>query len=404
MSVSHLEREVDFTLFAKLTGACLLKVSIAWCRKPCNPDNLNASKIHIYVGENPLPTSQVHQSTFISPTATMSEILVLTCPSGKTCAHLIPLLYNKGKFKIRLAAHSEASVKKLKSQYPDAEIVEADTADLKSCQQLLHGATSVFHIGPSFHSREKEMGFNMIDAAVAETQRPGNVFKHFVFCSVLSTQHRSLMQHDLKSYVEERLFLSPLVWTILKPTNFMDAYPVAMLAGQDKPVMEKLWTPDIPNSLIALRDLAEAGAKVLNEREPHYLAEYPLCSTMPLSDAYVIKAIGKRIGNDIEIKTPSFETGVAKLLGYLFGSKTATGAENSGVYANKATDDWAANDLAAEGDLRGDITRDEAERLILFYNRRGLRGSPNVLRWLLEREPTTVEQWVEIQMKEAGLA
>lgn len=334
----------------------------------------------------------------------MSEILVVTCPSGKQCTHLLPLLYNKGKFKLRLAAHSETSAQKLKTNYPDAEVVPTDISSLAACQKLLHGATSVFHVGPSFHSREKEMGFNMVDAAIAESQRQGNTFKHFVFSSVLSTQHRNLMQHDLKSYVEERLFLSPLNWTIVKPTNFMDAYPVAMFANQDKPVMEKLWNAEIPNSLIALRDLAEAAAKVLNEGEPHYLAEYPLCSTMPLSDAYVVKQISRRLGKEIEVKSPSFEAGVNKALMYLFGSKAGSSAELSNVYANSNTKDPAANALAAEGDLRGDIVRDEAERLVLFYNRRGLKGSPNVLRWLLGREPTTVDQWIDIQLKEAGLA
>lgn len=335
----------------------------------------------------------------------MAEILVITSPSGKQVSHLLPLLYNKGKFKLRLAAHSQASLEKLKAQYPDAEVINADISSLEACQQLLQGATAVYHVGPSFHSREKEMGFNMIDAAVAESQRKGNVFQHFVFSSVLSTQHRSLMQHDLKSYVEERLFLSPLSWTILKPTNFMDAYPVATLAGQEKPVLEKLWTAEIPNSLIALRDLAEAAAKVLNEREAHYLAEYPLCSTMPLSDAYVAKVISKRIGKDIETKSPSFETGVNKVLSYLFGAKTSMSADvdASELYAS-SRDDYAGNQLAAEGDLRGDITRDEAERLVLFYNRRGLKGSPNVLRWLLGREPTTVEDWVDGELKAAGLA
>src|ERR1700761_85569 len=204
----------------------------------------------------------------------MAEILVITCPSGKQCAHLIPLLYNKGTFKLRLAAHSGASKDKLSKTYPAAEVVHTDLTDLNACRTLLNGATSVYHVGPSFHSREKEIGFNMVDAAVAESQRSGNVFKHFVFSSVLSTQHRNLMQHDLKSYIEERLFLSPLNWTIIKPTNFMDAYPVAMLAGQEKPVMERLWNAEVPNSLIALRDLAEAAAKVLDEQEIHYLAEY----------------------------------------------------------------------------------------------------------------------------------
>lgn len=330
----------------------------------------------------------------------MSDVLVVTCPSGKQSSHLLPLIYNKGKFRLRLAAHSQASLEKLKSQYPDAEVVQADISSLEICQRLLDGATAVFHVGPSFHSREKEMGFNMIDAAVAESQKKGNGFKHFVYSSVLSTQHRSLIQHDLKSYVEERLFLSNLNWTILKPTNFMDSFPVEFLAAQDNPVFEKLWSPHVPNSLIALQDLGEAAAKVLNERETHYLAEYPVCSTMPLSDADVVEVISKKIGKDIEIKTPSFERGVEKVLWYLFGTKTATTSAMSRLYASNG-DNHATDVLATEGDLRSDIPRDEAERLVLYYNRRGLVGSPNVLTWLLGRKPTSVEDWVNVQLKAA---
>ena len=331
----------------------------------------------------------------------MAEILAVTCPSGKQCSYLLPLLYNKGKFKLRLAAHSKKSVDKLKEKYPEAEVVQSELTDLKDCRELLRGATSVFHVGPSFHSREKEIGFNMIDAAVAESKQQGSGLKHFVLSSVLCTQHRSLLQHDLKSYIEERLFLSPLDWTIIKPTNFMDAFPVAMFAQQEKPVMERLWNAEVPNSLVALRDIAEAAAKVLNEQETHYLAEYPLCSTMPLSDADVAKAISKRIRKEIEVKSPPFEKAVNTVLAYLFGVKTGTAAEAANVYAQEQ---FSEDELANEGDLRADLVRDEAERLVLFYNRRGLKGSPNVLRWLLGREPTSLEEWIEIQMKQAGLA
>ena len=331
----------------------------------------------------------------------MAEILAVTCPSGKQCSHLLPLHYNKGKFKLRLAAHSQQSVETLKTKYLDAEVVQSELTNLKECRELLKGVTSVFHVGPSFHSREKEIGFNMIDAAVAESKRQGNVFRHFVFSSVLCTQHRNLLQHDLKSYVEERLFLSPLNWTIIKPTNFMDAFPVAMFAQQEKPVMERLWSAEVPNSLIALRDLAEAAAKVLNEQKTHYLAEYPLCSTMPLSDAQVARAMSKRIGKEIEVKSPSFEKGVNTALTYLFGAKTGTAAEAANIYAHGQ---FSEDELANDGDLRGDLVRDEAERLVLFYNRRGLTGSPNILRWLLRREPTSLEEWIEIQMRQARLA
>ncbi|KAJ5543163.1 hypothetical protein N7535_005592 [Penicillium sp. DV-2018c] len=320
----------------------------------------------------------------------MSEILVITCPGGKQCSRLIPLLYNKGKFRLRLAAHSEASAEKLQNTYPDAEIVQADLQSLSDCRRLLQGVTAVNAVLPSLHSHEKEIGFNLVDAAVAESRREGNNFKHFVLSSVLGTQHRSLLQHDLKSYVEERLFLSPLDnWTILKPGNFLDAYPVAALAAQDHPVLEKWWKPEHGNSVIALDDLAAASAKVLNEREAHYLAEYPLVSTMPISETDIIKIIEKRIGKSIELKTPTFDTGVTKLINALYGGPEK-GEGEIGL------------GRCSPGDLRGDLVRDTVENLIMFYNKRGLKGSPNVLRMVLGREPTTVEEWVDGVATKAG--
>ncbi|KAK4506802.1 hypothetical protein PRZ48_000535 [Zasmidium cellare] len=317
----------------------------------------------------------------------MPPIIVVTCPSGRIGNHLLPLLTASNKYTLRLAAHTQSSATKLSKTYPQAEVVTTDLTCLQSCQTLLHSTTAAIHIGPSLHSREKEMGLNMVDAAVAETQRNGSVFTHFIFSSVLGTQHRQLMQHDLKSYIEERIMISPpsLNWTILKPTNFMDAYPVRMLAGMEKPEIERTWTPETPNSVIALHDLAEAIAKVLGEGERHYLAEYPLSGTMPVSDKAIIETISRHIGKKVEIRRPTFEAGVSRLMFFLYGQGDAP--------------DF---DAAAEGDLRGDVCRDGAERLVLFYRRRGLRGSPNVLRWLLGREPMGVEEWVRGQLEGEG--
>lgn len=158
----------------------------------------------------------------------------------------------------------------------------------------------------------------------------------------------------------------------------MNTYPVVELAGMDKPVLEKWWAPQQKNSLINLEDLAEATAKVLLEREVHYLAEYSLCSTMPISETEIVGIISRRIGRKVEVKVPAFEDGVQRLSQVLFGSSIQD--TNLG--------------LAPTGDLRGDLVQDTVERLILYYNRRGLQGNPNVLRWLLGREPTTVEEWV----------
>lgn len=321
----------------------------------------------------------------------MSEILVITCPGGRQTSQLIPLLYNNPRFKLRLAAHTPTSTSHLQTTYPNAQVQQCDTTSLPDCLTLLTGATAVYHVGPSLHSHEAEIGLNMIDAAVAESQKPDSLFKHFVYSSVLGTQHRNLMQHDLKSRVEERLLLSPLNYTILQPTNFMDVYPVPAIAAMHDTEIQYQWNlfnPHIANSLIALKDLAEAAARVLLEREAHYLAQYPLCSTLPISNVDVIKIIAKRLGKKITVPTPSIEEGVDKALDLLYGGK------QNGVYSGEQVDEdlrWPA----AQGDLRPDITRDEAERLVLFYSRRGLKGSPNVLRWLLGREPTSVEAWIE---------
>jgi hypothetical protein len=53
--------------------------------------------------------------------------------------------------------------------------------------------------------------------------------------------------------------------------------------------------------VVSLHDLAEAVAKVLNEREAHFYAQYPLCSTLPISDTEIMGVVEKHIGKKIEI-------------------------------------------------------------------------------------------------------
>lgn len=154
----------------------------------------------------------------------------------------------------------------------------------------------------------------------------------------------------------------------------MDTFPLAALAAQETPVLNKWWSPHYASSLVSLKDLAEVSAIVFNEGEKHYLAEYPLCSTLPTKETDVVALVEQRIGKKIEIKVPDLEGGSDRLMKFLYGG---------------------GPDQGSKGDLRGDLVRDTVERLILYYNARGLQGSPNVMRWLLGREPTSVEQWIE---------
>lgn len=124
-----------------------------------------------------------------------------------------------------IRVYSPASETRLRSQYPDAEVVRADITLTVDIQRILKGVTAVLHIGPSFHPREPEIGFLMIDAACKEA-RNGGAFKHFVYSSVLHPQLRKLMNHDCKRYVEEYLIESGLEYTIVQPSHILDMFPV----------------------------------------------------------------------------------------------------------------------------------------------------------------------------------
>ena len=98
-----------------------------------------------------------------------SELLLITCTSVKQCSRLLPLLYGKWK-RLRLIVNSISSEERVKRQYPDAEVTRADLANPLECSRLMKGVTAVFHIGPSYHPYETEIGYFMIDAALKKAR------------------------------------------------------------------------------------------------------------------------------------------------------------------------------------------------------------------------------------------
>ncbi|KAJ9198005.1 hypothetical protein DTO207G8_4433 [Paecilomyces variotii] len=186
----------------------------------------------------------------------------------------------------------------------------------------------------------------MIDAAVAESRRQGSNFKHFIYSSVLQTQLRKLMNHDAKRYVEEYLMESELNFTILQPSHLVDGF-FSMLKPGDQPTF---MTPfDLQAfSFSIYEDYGEAAAKVFEEREKHYFAQYPLVSTYPTNYKSVVEAASRALGKEIRIERIPFERAVGMMAQIRGG-----GPPDAKV-------------------------QDALERLLLYYNRRGLLGNPNV--------------------------
>lgn len=292
-----------------------------------------------------------------------NDLLLITCASGKQAAHLIPKLQTQWK-RLRLQAFSQASVNRLKEQYPEAEVLQADMNHPDSATRLLDGITAIWHVGPSFHRHETQIGYTMIDAAVTASRKPGSTFRHFVYSSVLQSQLRKLLNHDAKRYVEEYLMESGLNFTILQPSHFLNNFPLPMLAEQEAPVFKAPYNLNA-FSFTILEDYVEAAARVFGEREKHYFAQYPLVSTYPIHYNDIVAEASEAIGREVKVERIPYEQAVE-------GMTTR---------------------LAGGGEVDPKL-RDAAERLLLYYNRRGLVGSPTVMEWLIGRRPMTPSEWM----------
>ena len=120
---------------------------------------------------------------------------------------------------------------------------------------------------------------------------------------------------------------------------------------------------------MALRDFGEAAAKVLAEREKHYFAKYDCASTMPTHYTEVVPRICKVIGKDVQIEWLPYWEGVkARLDGGLGGDNASQGV------------------------------KDTVQRLVVYSDDHAVVGNPNVLRWLLGRETTSIEEWARLQI------
>ncbi|KAL6708062.1 hypothetical protein ACN47E_003496 [Coniothyrium glycines] len=298
------------------------------------------------------------------------DILLLTSAGGRQAAALLPLL--KQWKKLRLIVKSTASRDRLLSQYAHAEVIKTDLYSPHICAALIEDVSVIIHVAPSYHPHEAEIGKMLIDAAVESHDNGAGPFKHFILSSILNTQLSRMMNHDSKRVVEEYIMESGLPYTILQPTTFMDNIHISMLAKQNKPEFKAAWDADTKFSMIALSDLAAAMKLVLYQRQRHIHAQYPLVGTQKtISFAEAMDVISRKIGKEVKIEKLEYKEAVEGLLVRLFGTSEGINTRN----------------------------RDVAQRMVLFYDNRGLVGNSNVLEWLLGRKALQFEEWVETKLR-----
>ncbi|KAH0371327.1 NAD(P)-binding protein, partial [Aureobasidium melanogenum] len=299
-----------------------------------------------------------------------NDLILITCASGKQSSALIPHILKSHK-RIRLQCNSDTSAKSLSEKYPSTEVVQADLFSATDCTRILKDVSVCWLVLPPFHPHETTLGTTFIDACVSQAAS-GGPFEHLVYSSVIHPILRKLLNHDCKRYVEEYLIESGLNYTILQPTHMMEMLPLAKLMEQEKPVYPCNWDPATKFSFVTTRDIGEAAAKILEQRENHIAATYQLVSTaVPLNYIEVCEIVSKLIGKEVKAEKKGFEDAVDTSIKMINGGKEPPKP-----------------------------MKEIGSRMFLYYNERGLIGNNNVLGWLLGRETTGYEEWVKIRVEE----
>jgi len=285
----------------------------------------------------------------------MTKILI-TAANGNQGRILLPRFKAAG-FTIRAMRATPGRDEEVRA-LGAAEVVIGSAADRGFLREAVSGVDVIYHIGPTAHPLEREMGFAMVDAA-----REAGV-GHFIYSSVLHPIATKMIQHKLKMEVEEHLLEANIPFTVLQPADYM--LPGLFAAAFQNKVWMQLYDLDRVQAMVALEDVAEVAVKVAIERSAHFGATYQLCSPGNFSGNHIAALIAEVTGQDVGTQLISPDSYFERFYGVGRGDK-----------------------------FRYPLALIRA--VALWYGQYDFLGNPNVLTWLLGRQPTTLAHYVKRQ-------
>jgi uncharacterized protein YbjT (DUF2867 family) len=273
-------------------------------------------------------------------------MILVTGASGKTGKAIIKLLS-----KVETVCAFVHRVEQMESL--DAErVLVGDLRDASAIHSAMEHVRAVYHICPNMSPDEAAIGKSVIEEA-----KQANV-EHFVYHSVLHPQIEVMNHHWQKMRVEEMLFESGLPFTILQPAPYMQNLLAGWKSILEEGVLRVPYSVHAKFSFLDLDDLAQAAKIVLTETG-HVNAVYELAGTNPLSHAEVAEIFSRVLKRGIRAEKEELEN----------WKKRAKGLSE---YAT------------------GNLTR-----MFDYYDQWGLAGNPNVLQWVIKREPISLEAFIQ---------
>ena len=278
-------------------------------------------------------------------------MILVTGAAGKTGLAVLAALKQQGA-KTRAFVKDDEQILPVRKAGA-TEVVVGDLLDADVWRLATTAVSSIYHIGPNMHPNEVRIGQLMIAAA----RTVGNC--RVVYHSVIHPQIREMPHHWSKLKVENILFDSGLVYTVLQPTAYMQNLLAYLPAIQNEGILPVPYPAETRLSLVDLHDLATVAAKVLTETGHEY-ATYELVGTGPLTQTAVADTFSQILHRPVEVRPVPLKT-------------------------------WKA-EARAKGTEEHIIKT--AVTMFTYYAQSGMAGNPRVLHSLLEKTPTSLATFI----------
>ena len=234
-----------------------------------------------------------------------------------------------------------------------AETVPGDLHAPDSLRTAAQGMDGVFHINPAFAPDEDVMGVAMVEAAKMAGVRK------FVFSGVYHPSIAKMRNHAAKQPVEEALYESGMVFTILQPAMFMQtlagAWPVVAQQGR----LAMPFSKRAKVCYVDYRDIAEVAAVAMTGDALDY-GTFELCAPGMVDRSDVAAMMSDALGRPVEAAELPF-------------------------------DEWAERTRTPEGPLRQGL-----QLMNAHYDQYGFPGgNALILQAILGREPRTLREYIQ---------
>jgi uncharacterized protein YbjT (DUF2867 family) len=265
-------------------------------------------------------------------------VIVVTAAGGRTGAAVVRALWSKG--------HHVRAVVGGSRDHPEltalaADVVPADLRDVASLRPVLDDAEALYLIWPNFDP-EETAGATAVLAAARAAGVP-----RVVYHSVLRPQARAMPHHAAKDRVEEALDASGLAWRVLQPCAYADNLDAGLADVAATGVFRSPWGLSRAQSLVDLRDVAEAATVLLTE-EGLDGGTFEAVGPEPLTAPRIAEDLSAWLGRDVR-----------------------------------------AVDAVPDGPVPEEYAARCARLMFDHYRAHGFTGSPRVLEMLLGRAPRT---------------